>query len=116
MLGNIRKLFVHKQESLLVVSVRYSKQEDLLHKCNFSTQVSVDGQQEEMPVQFDNTVIRRMGPVVRIDNHLGVSVVCNWKRDICTLHMSGWYVQHDVTLNTYRLHFLMKLLLWSICE
>ncbi|XP_014673849.1 PREDICTED: uncharacterized protein LOC106814086 [Priapulus caudatus] len=53
--------------------------------------VNVDGENQEMPIEFDNTMVRRMGPTVRIDNRRGVSIVCNWQRDICTLHMSGWY-------------------------
>ncbi|XP_023930015.1 uncharacterized protein LOC106176762 [Lingula anatina] len=50
-----------------------------------------DSKKEELPFEFKSTTVRRQGDVVRIDNSNGVTIMCNWAHDVCSLNMTGWY-------------------------
>ncbi|XP_014669661.1 PREDICTED: apolipophorins-like [Priapulus caudatus] len=45
----------------------------------------------DLPIQFDNTTIVRRGDNVIVHNLHGVTVTCDWLRDVCRVNVSGWY-------------------------
>jgi len=53
--------------------------------------VKQDGAKIELPVQFVNTTITRLGHKVIINSKLGVEVVCDNEHGLCTVEMSGFY-------------------------
>ena len=52
--------------------------------------VIVDGTRREMPVEFDNTAIQRVGNTIRLDNSMGLTVICDLVHDRCTVNVTGW--------------------------
>lgn len=53
--------------------------------------VMVDGRQAELPVVLDQTVVRRIGNIIQIDNEHGLNITCNLPHDHCSVHVTGWY-------------------------
>jgi len=53
--------------------------------------VKMGGGKVELPVEFYNTTITRMGAKVVLTSALGVEVVCDNKHGLCTVEMSGHY-------------------------
>lgn len=53
--------------------------------------VKRDGSKIELPVQFFNTTIIRMGPKIVLVNTLGIKVTCDNMHGLCTVDMSGHY-------------------------
>lgn len=41
--------------------------------------------------QFESTMITRFDDVITLSNANGLTVRCNFFRDVCTVDMSGWY-------------------------
>ena len=53
--------------------------------------VKMDGNKIELPVQFFNTTITRMGAKVILTSALGVEVACDNIHGLCTVEMNGHY-------------------------
>lgn len=51
----------------------------------------MDGSKIELPVEFFNTTIVRMGSKVVLTSKLGVEVICDNMHGLCTIDMSGHY-------------------------
>lgn len=51
----------------------------------------MDGSKAELPLEFFNTTITRMGAKVILANTLGVKVICDNKYGLCSVEMSGHY-------------------------
>ena len=53
--------------------------------------VTMNGRKIEMPLAYDNTLIRRDGQRLIVTNsRSGFKVDCNLYHDICSVHVSGW--------------------------
>lgn len=53
--------------------------------------VKLDGSKIELPYQFFNTTIVRMGAKVIIDSALGMKITCDNMNGLCSVDMSGYY-------------------------
>ena len=53
--------------------------------------ITVDGRPTELPVVLDQTVIRRIGNLIQVDNEHGLNITCNLPHDHCSVHVTGWY-------------------------
>lgn len=75
--SNEQSLTVHSNGKTIDISQDYS--------------VKMDGNKVELPVQFFNTTIIRMGAKIVLTSALGVEVTCDNLHGLCTVDMSGHY-------------------------
>ncbi|KAG1669606.1 Apolipophorin [Nymphon striatum] len=67
------------------------KADDRTVKLTREFEVLVDDEKVNLPYQFENTIITRFDNIVTLSNKKGLTVKCNFFRDVCTVEMSGWY-------------------------
>jgi len=53
--------------------------------------VLLGGERAELPLFVENTIVRRIGNSIRVDNKNGITVLCDLPHDRCTVNMTGWY-------------------------
>ena len=53
--------------------------------------VKVDGRVSDLPIKNRQTVIRRIGNMIQLDNDHGLGITCDLANDRCTVKVSGWY-------------------------
>lgn len=75
--NNEQSLTVHSNGKTIDIAQDYS--------------VKMDGSKVELPVEFFNTTITRMGAKVVLTSTLGVEVTCDNVHGLCTVDMSGHY-------------------------